>query len=112
MVLGGGWSPAGGTDKNTRPFPAWAGVAPGLGAGWSAAWATDKITGLFPTWPGFAPVLVAGDMGYFQEEGLEVETRFEDDRANVLAAMQRGDIDLDMRTVGEHQGRPRDASTP
>jgi NitT/TauT family transport system substrate-binding protein len=26
--------------------------------------------------------------------------------------MARGDIDLDMRTVGEHQGRPRDATTP
>jgi NitT/TauT family transport system substrate-binding protein len=78
----------------------------------ASALAADKITGMFPTWPGFAPVLVAGDMGYFAEEGLEVETRFEDDRANVLAAIQRGDIDLDMRTVGEHQGRPRDASTP
>jgi NitT/TauT family transport system substrate-binding protein len=29
-----------------------------------------------------------------------------------MAAYARGDIDVDMRTVGEHQGRPRDASTP
>ena len=29
-----------------------------------------------------------------------------------MAAMQRGDIDVDMRTVGEHQGRPRDETTP
>lgn len=84
-----------------------------LGASITApALAADKLAGLFPTWPGFAPVLVAVDLGYFEEEGLEVETRFEDDRANVLAAMARGDIDFDMRTVGEHQGRPRDASTP
>ena len=36
--------------------------------------------------------------------------KFEDDRSNVMAAMARGDIEVDMRTVGEHQGRPRDAS--
>ena len=29
-----------------------------------------------------------------------------------MAAMARGDIEVDMRTVGEHQGRPRDESTP
>jgi NitT/TauT family transport system substrate-binding protein len=41
-----------------------------------------------------------------------VEYKFEDDRANVMAAYARGDIEVDMRTVGEHQGRPRDADTP
>ncbi len=25
-----------------------------------------------------------------------------------MAAMDRGDIEMDMRTVGEYQGRPRD----
>ncbi len=54
----------------------------------------------------------ARDLGYFKEEGLEVNIKFEDDRANVMAAMARGDIDADMRTVGEHQGRPRDENTP
>jgi NitT/TauT family transport system substrate-binding protein len=29
-----------------------------------------------------------------------------------MAAMERGDIDADMRTVGEHQGRPRASDTP
>jgi NitT/TauT family transport system substrate-binding protein len=29
-----------------------------------------------------------------------------------MAAMERGDIDADMRTVGEHQGRPRVPETP
>lgn len=68
--------------------------------------------GAVPTWPGFAPVFVAADKGYFKELGLTVEMKFEDDRANVIAAMLRGDIEVDMRTVGEHQGRPRDETTP
>ncbi|UEM19833.1 ABC transporter substrate-binding protein [Skermanella mucosa] len=76
------------------------------------AWAADTIRVLSPTWPGFAPVFVAADKGYFKELGLTVEMKFEDDRANVIAAMLRGDIEVDMRTVGEHQGRPRDETTP
>jgi len=67
---------------------------------------------LAPTWLGFAPVHVANDLGCFQKNNLEVSYKFEDDRANVMAAYARGDIEVDMRTVGEHQGRPRDASTP
>src|SRR5688572_9006117 len=74
--------------------------------------AQEKIRMLAPTWPGFAPVWVAKDMGYFKDQGLEVDIRFEDDRSNVLAAMARGDIEVDMRTVGEHQGRPRTDTTP
>lgn len=76
------------------------------------AMAQDVIRALTPTWVGFAPALVAQDLGYFAEEGLEVDLRFEDDRSNVLAAMERGDIEADMRTVGEHQGRPRMDETP
>lgn len=78
----------------------------------SPAMAADKIRALAPTWVGFAPALVADSLGYYAEEGLEVDFKFEDDRSNVLAAFARGDIEVDMRTVGEHQGRPRDASTP
>ena len=78
----------------------------------TSALAADKILMLAPTWLGFAPVHVANDIGCFQENNLEVEYKFEDDRANVMAAYARGDIEVDMRTVGEHQGRPRDASTP
>ncbi len=76
------------------------------------AFADEKVRVLGPTWVGFAPALVADKLGYYKEEGITVEFKFEDDRSNVLAAMARGDIDADMRTVGEHQGRPRDASTP
>jgi NitT/TauT family transport system substrate-binding protein len=67
---------------------------------------------LAPTWVGFAPALVAQDLGCYADEGVTLDFRFEDDRTNVLAAMERGDIDADMRTVGEHQGRPRTPETP
>ncbi len=81
-------------------------------AGAGTAQAVETIRMLAPTWLGFAPVHVANDLGCFKEEGLEVDYKFEDDRSNVLAAYARGDIEVDMRTVGEHQGRPRDADTP
>lgn len=77
-----------------------------------SAFSEDAIHMLAPTWLGFAPVHVANDLGCFKDEGLVVDYKFEDDRSNVMAAYARGDIDVDMRTVGEHQGRPRDASTP
>ncbi|MFC5068673.1 ABC transporter substrate-binding protein [Flaviflagellibacter deserti] len=76
------------------------------------SFAADTIRVLSPTWPGFAPVFVAIDKGYFKDLGLTVQMKFEDDRSNVMAAYARGDIEVDMRTVGEHQGRPRDESTP
>src|SRR6185436_18592386 len=76
-----------------------------------SAQSADQIRMLAPTWLGFAPVHVANDIGCFKDNGLEVDYKFEDDRANVMAAYTRGDIEVDMRTVGEHQGRPRDANT-
>ena len=77
-----------------------------------SAFSAESIRMLAPTWLGFAPVHVANDLGCFKEEGLEVDYKFEDDRSNVMAAYARGDIEVDMRTVGEHQGRPRDETTP
>lgn len=77
-----------------------------------AAAQDNTISILAPTWVGFAPALVAQDLGCYEEEGVTLDFRFEDDRANVMAAMERGDIDADMRTVGEHQGRPRMPETP
>src|SRR6476620_1294012 len=74
--------------------------------------ADDAIRILCPTWPGYAPIFVANDLGYFKELGITVTLNFDDDRSDVLAAMARGDIEIDMRTVGEHQGRPRDSNTP
>jgi NitT/TauT family transport system substrate-binding protein len=81
-----------------------------LGQG-SAASAEDALSCAYPFWPGFAPVHLANELGYFAEEGLTVNETFDDDRGNVLPALERGDIQCDMRTVGEHQGRPRTAET-
>jgi NitT/TauT family transport system substrate-binding protein len=91
-----------------------AGLAAGTFAVFSSgpSAADENIRILAPTWPGFAPVLVADDLGYFKDEGITIDMKFEDDRSNVLAAFARGDIEVDMRTVGEHQGRPRDETTP
>lgn len=76
-----------------------------------AADSATSIRILCPTWSGFAPIFVAKDLGYFKTLGLTVDVKFDDERADVMAAMARGDIEMDMRTVGEYQGRPRDAST-
>jgi NitT/TauT family transport system substrate-binding protein len=81
-------------------------------AGASAASAADQIRILAPTWLGFAPVHIAQDLGCFEQSDLDVSISFEDDLTNVMAAMARGDIEMQMRSVGEYQGRPRDASTP
>ncbi len=74
--------------------------------------ADNQIRILCPTWSGFAPVFVANDLGYFKQLGIAVDIKFEDERPNVMAAMAHGDIEMDMRTVGEYQGRPRDEATP
>jgi NitT/TauT family transport system substrate-binding protein len=83
-----------------------------LTAGASAARADDTIRILCPTWSGYAPIFVAADLGYFKAMGLNVNIKFDDERADVMAAMARGDIEMDLRTVGEYQGRPRDQNTP
>lgn len=68
--------------------------------------AEDKINCMLPFWPGFAPVYLANQLGYFQQEGLTVTEKFDDDRADALAAFTSGTINCYMRTVGEYQGRP------
>jgi NitT/TauT family transport system substrate-binding protein len=71
----------------------------------------DLIRCAYPYWFGFAPTPVAMGMGYFEEEGLEVETVFDNDRANVLPGLEIGDIDCTMRTIGEHMSRPLEADS-
>ena len=63
-----------------------------LGVSMSSAKADEfyKINCIFPYWTGFAPTFLAGDLGYFEDEGLEVSIVFDDDRGNVLPAMMRG----------------------
>ncbi|HZT19884.1 MAG TPA: ABC transporter substrate-binding protein, partial [Dongiaceae bacterium] len=78
-----------------------------LAGGWiGAARAGDTINCMLPFWPGFAPVYLANQLGYFQQEGLTVTEKFDDDRADALAAFTSGTINCYMRTVGEYQGRP------
>jgi NitT/TauT family transport system substrate-binding protein len=73
--------------------------------------AEDTINCVFPFWFGFAPVFVADAKGYFAEEDLTVTWAFDNDRANVLPALETGAIDCTMRTIGESMARPRSAET-
>lgn len=77
----------------------------------SAAQDKDLIRCAYPYWFGFAPVPVAIEMGYFEEENLEVTTVFDNDRANVLPGLEIGDLDCTMRTIGEHMSRPLTADS-
>lgn len=73
--------------------------------------AQDTINCVFPFWFGFAPVFVADKKGYFAEEELTVTWAFDNDRANVLPALETGAIDCTMRTIGESMARPRTPET-
>ena len=71
----------------------------------------DKITCMYPVWVGFGPVHLANELGYFKDEGITVEEILDDDMPNAVAAMERGDIDCYLRTVGEYQGLGRRKET-
>jgi NitT/TauT family transport system substrate-binding protein len=71
----------------------------------------DKITCMYPVWVGFGPVHLANELGYFKDEGITVEEILDDDMPNAVAAMERGDIDCYLRTVGEYQGLGRRKDT-
>lgn len=66
----------------------------------------NTINCMMPVWPGFAPVYLANQLGYFQQEGIKVTEKFDDDRTDALAAFASGTINCYLRTVGEYQGRP------
>jgi NitT/TauT family transport system substrate-binding protein len=83
-----------------------------LGALTCSASAADSIRIMAPVWSGFAPLVVAQDLGFFKEQDLDVDLRWEDDRSNVMTAMLRGDIDMEVRAVSEYQGKPRTKDTP
>jgi NitT/TauT family transport system substrate-binding protein len=71
----------------------------------------NTVTCMYPVWVGFGPVHLANELGYFEEEGLTVVEILDDDMANGVAAMERGDIDCYLRTVGEYQGLGRRKDT-
>lgn len=81
------------------------------GSAYAAAGDVDKITCMYPVWVGFGPVHLANELGYFAEEGITVEEILDDDMPNGVAAMERGDIDCYLRTVGEYQGLGRRKET-
>jgi NitT/TauT family transport system substrate-binding protein len=71
----------------------------------------DTVTCAYPIWVGFGPVHLANELGYFEDEGITVEEILDDDMPNAVAAMERGDIDCYLRTVGEYQGLGRRKET-
>ena len=71
----------------------------------------NTVTCMYPVWVGFGPVHLANELGYFEEEGITVVEILDDDMANGVAAMERGDIDCYLRTVGEYQGLGRRKDT-
>ncbi len=71
----------------------------------------DTVTCMYPVWVGFGPVHLANELGYFAEEGITVVEILDDDMPNAVAAMERGDIDCYLRTVGEYQGLGRRKDT-
>lgn len=71
----------------------------------------DTVTCMYPVWVGFGPVHLANELGYFKEEGITVVEILDDDMPNAVAAMERGDIDCYLRTVGEYQGLGRRKDT-
>jgi NitT/TauT family transport system substrate-binding protein len=77
----------------------------------AAVGSPNKVTCMYPVWVGFGPVHLANELGYFKEEGIEVEEILDDDMPNAMAAMERGDIDCYLRTVGEYQGLGRRKET-
>jgi len=73
--------------------------------------ADNVVRCAYPFWFGFAPAPVADAMGYYEEEGIEFEAVFDNDRANVLPGLESGEINCTMRTIGEHISRPMSADS-
>jgi NitT/TauT family transport system substrate-binding protein len=72
---------------------------------------TNHITCMYPVWVGYGPIHIANELGFFKDEGITVDEILDDDQANAMAAMERGDIDCYLRTVGEYQGLGRTKAT-
>ncbi len=80
-------------------------------SGTAAAVETDKLTCFFTFWPGQGAYLLAQDLGYFEEEGVEIELIHEDDIQIQTEAMESGQVNCNARTIGEYQSRPRNSGT-
>ena len=71
----------------------------------------NHLTCMYPVWVGYGPIHIAAELGYFKDEGITVDEILDDDMPNAIAAMERGDIDCYLRTVGEYQGLGRRKTT-
>ena len=67
---------------------------------------TQPITVICNSWVGFAPIFVAEDMGYDKKLGIDVTVRFDDSKSDALAALERGDVTVNMMTVDDFQRLP------
>ena len=72
---------------------------------------TNKLTCAFTFWPGQGVYFLAQDLGYFDEEGIEVELIHEDDIQIQTEAMEAGQLNCNSRTIGEYQSSPRKKET-
>ena len=72
---------------------------------------TDKLTCAFTFWPGQGVYFLARDLGYFDEEGVEIDLIHEDDIQVQTEAMDAGQLNCNSRTIGEYQSRPRNKET-
>ena len=70
----------------------------------ATAQADENIRILSPTWPGFAPVLVADDLGYFKEEGITIDMKFEDRGYDVQVGMFKFGVLARARIAGDTEG--------
>lgn len=80
-------------------------------SGTAAAVETNKLTCAFTFWPGQGVYFLAQDLGYFEEEGVEIELIHEDDIQIQMEAMEAGQLNCNSRTIGEYQSRPRNRET-
>lgn len=71
----------------------------------------NKLICAITFWPFQGINKLADELGYFKEEGVEVEYVFDDDLQVQLAAMDSGQINCNSRTIGEYQSRPRNPDT-
>lgn len=53
------------------------------------------------TWVGYGPLFLARDLGYFKDEGVDVELNIIEDAALYMAAVASGDLDGSASTVDE-----------
>ena len=83
----------------------------GLASPGAAAIETDKLTCAFTFWPGQGVYFLAQELGYFEEEGVDIEFIHEDDIQIQTEAMDSGQLNCNSRTIGEYQSRPRNKET-